>query len=132
MRKLTYKAVLEYNGKGGYGVFFPDVPGCVSCGDNFEHALEMAKEALELHIYGLEKDNYELPVAAGELPELEKGDLITLISIYPDLIKDTLNNAREKTTITLPHWLKSIAEKEGVNCSRLLETALKEALGLAS
>jgi hypothetical protein len=26
---------------------FPDVPGCVSCGDNFDHALQMAKEAAD-------------------------------------------------------------------------------------
>jgi predicted RNase H-like HicB family nuclease len=46
MRKLTYCAVLEYNGDNGYGIFFPDVPGCISCGDNFDHAVKMAREAL--------------------------------------------------------------------------------------
>jgi predicted RNase H-like HicB family nuclease len=55
MRKLTYLAVLEANGEGGYGVFFPDVPGCISCGDDVEEALGMAREALELHIYGMEQ-----------------------------------------------------------------------------
>jgi predicted RNase H-like HicB family nuclease len=30
-----------------YGVTFPDIPGCVSCADTFEEAVEMAKDALE-------------------------------------------------------------------------------------
>jgi predicted RNase H-like HicB family nuclease len=132
MRKITYNAVLEYNGNGGYGVFFPDIPGCVSCGDNFEHAVKMAREALELHIYGLEKEHAELPEITGQIPDLDKGDLVVPICIYPDIVKDELNNIRDKTTITLPHWLKSIAEKEGINYSRLLETAIKEKLGRAS
>ncbi|GHV94504.1 hypothetical protein AGMMS50293_12470 [Spirochaetia bacterium] len=48
MRKLTYLAVFETDGGSGMSVYFPDVPGCVSCGDNFDHALRMAKEALAL------------------------------------------------------------------------------------
>jgi post-segregation antitoxin (ccd killing protein) len=39
---------------------------------------------------------------------------------------------REKTTVTIPRWLKEAAEAEGLNYSRLLETAIKETLGVAS
>jgi hypothetical protein len=31
----------------------------------------------------------------------------------------------------LPHWLKVVAEKEGINYSRLLETAIKDTLDIA-
>ena len=34
------------------------------------------------------------------------------------------DNERVKTNITLPAWLKRIAEEQKVNYSRLLETAL--------
>jgi predicted RNase H-like HicB family nuclease len=131
MRKLTYLAVLEYNGIEGYSVFFPDVPGCISCGKNFDEAVKMGKEALELHLYGMGKDGELEPERKDDVPELDKGDLVVPISIYPDLVKEELDNRREKTTITLPYWLKSAAEKEGVNFSRLLETALKETLEIA-
>jgi post-segregation antitoxin (ccd killing protein) len=43
-----------------------------------------------------------------------------------------MNNRREKTTVTIPRWLKEAAEAEGLNYSRLLETAIKETLGIAS
>jgi predicted RNase H-like HicB family nuclease len=113
MRKLTYLAVFEIDDNPGISVYFPDVPGCVSCGDDFDHALKMAQEALALHIYGMEKDGDELPVRTDKIFELNKNDLVVPISIYPDLVKEELDNRREKTTITL------------------LETSIKETLNLS-
>jgi predicted RNase H-like HicB family nuclease len=130
MRKLTYLAVLENNAGKGYGVFFPDVPGCVSYGDDFDQAVKKGKEALELHIYGMEKDREPVPEKTNAVPDLAKGDMVVPISVYPDLVKEALDNRREKTTITLPHWLKVLAEQEGVNYSKLLEHAIKDNLGI--
>jgi predicted RNase H-like HicB family nuclease len=132
MRKLTYLAVFETDAKSGLSVYFPDVPGCVSCGDDFDHTLQMAKEALALHIYGMEKDGEALPERTDKIPEIGAGDMVVPVSIYPDMIKDEINNRREKTTVTIPHWLKSAAEAEGLNYSRLLEIAIKDTLGIAS
>ncbi|MCL2006475.1 MAG: type II toxin-antitoxin system HicB family antitoxin [Treponema sp.] len=131
MRKLTYLAVFEKDEDSGISVYFPDVPGCASCGDNFDHALQMAKEALSLHIYGMEKDGDELPKRTDNIPQPGAGDMIVPVTIYPDIVKDEINNRREKTTVTIPHWLKVTAEAEGLNYSRLLESAIKEALGIA-
>ena len=128
MRKLTYLAVFESDEDPGISVFFPDVQGCVSCGDNFDHALLMAKEALSLHIFGLEKDGETAPPRIDRIPKIDAGDMVVPITIYPDIFKEDLNNRRIKTTVTLPYWLKSLAEAEGVNYSRLLESALKETL----
>ena len=132
MRKLTYLAVFETDEKPRISVYFPDVPGCVSCGDNFDHALRMAKEALSLHIYGMEKDGETPPERTDKITEISVGDMIVPVSIYPDMFKDEINNRREKTTVTIPHWLKAAAEAEGLNYSRLLEAAIKETLGIAS
>jgi len=132
MRKLTYLAVFEADENPGISVYFPDVQGCVSCGDNFDHALSMAKEALSLHIYGMEKDGETAPLRTDRVPGTDAGDMVVPVTIYPDIVKDELKNRRVKTTVTIPYWLKSVAEAEGVNYSRLLENALKEALGYVS
>ena len=132
MRKLTYLAVFETDEAPGISVYFPDIPGCVSCGNNFDHAFHMAKDALSLHIYGMEKDGEAAPVRADNIPKIEAGSIVVPVTIYPDAVKDELSNRRVKTTVTIPYWLKSVAEEEGVNYSRLLENALKETLGLVS
>ena len=134
MRKLTYLAVFEPS-KTGYGVYFPDLTGCISFGDTFVEAQENAKEALELHIYGMEKDGDIIPEPSKKpkiYPETEKGYLTALVTIYPDLVKNEMDNKRIKTNVTLPSWLKEIAEQNQVNYSRILEAALIDYLDLKS
>ena len=133
MRKLTYLAVFESRGKGkGYSLYFPDVLGCVSCGNDFDHALQMAKEVLAFHIHGMEADGEKAPKRTDNVPAIEAGDLVVPVTIYPDIVKDEINNRREKTNVSIPHWLKVAAEAEGLNYSRLLEIAIKDKLGLVS
>ena len=57
----VFPAVFEKAPQGHYGVFFPDLPGCVSIGDDLQHTHSMAKEALGLHLWGFERDNEEIP-----------------------------------------------------------------------
>lgn len=130
MRKLTYLAIFEPT-ETGYSVYFPDLPGCVSTGSNFEDAEKMAKEALGLHVYGMEQDGDELPDPSREVkpdPESADGCLTVPICIFPDLVKNELDNRKVKTNVTIPNWLKQIGEREGVSFSKLLETALRDYL----
>jgi hypothetical protein len=80
----------------------------------------------------MEKDGEPLPERTDIIPEIGPGNMVVPVSVYPDVIKDEINNRREKTTVTIPRWLKEAAEVEGINYSRLLETAIKETLGIAS
>ncbi len=45
---LSYFAVFDPAEEGGYDVSFPDFPGCVTFGKNFEDARENAEEVLGL------------------------------------------------------------------------------------
>lgn len=67
MRDKTIEILYErYNQFSNYKyilyLYFPDIPGCISFGETLEEAQENAKEALELHVYGLEKfgEDYQL------------------------------------------------------------------------
>jgi predicted RNase H-like HicB family nuclease len=57
----TYIALFEQGEHGGYSVVFPDVPGVVTAGDNYDEAYRMAHEALAFHIDGLRLDGEEAP-----------------------------------------------------------------------
>lgn len=130
MRKLTYLAVLEPS-DDGYGVFYPDLPGCISFGETIEEAQQMAKKALELHIYGMEKDGDPIPEPSKVLdPEDIEGCIVTAITILPDLVKTEMNNRRVKTNVTIPSWLKDLAESHHVNYSKLLEASLLDYLNI--
>ena len=43
------------------GVVFPDFPGCISCGDDYDEAFRNAHEALTLHIHGMQEDGLDIP-----------------------------------------------------------------------
>lgn len=55
-----YPAIVE-RGPSGFGVFFPDFPGCVSAGETLENVARNAEEALGLHIAGMAEDGDPLP-----------------------------------------------------------------------
>jgi predicted RNase H-like HicB family nuclease len=45
---MKLKAVLEPIDDGGFTVYVPALPGCISEGDSFEEAMENIHEAIEL------------------------------------------------------------------------------------
>ncbi|MCL2215827.1 MAG: hypothetical protein FWB91_02280 [Defluviitaleaceae bacterium] len=47
------------------------------------------------------------------------------------MVKNQMDNRAVRTNTTLPAWLKELAEERGVNFSHLLQTSIKEHLGLA-
>jgi predicted RNase H-like HicB family nuclease len=46
--KLT--VILEPSEEGGYTVYVPSLPGCISEGDNVNDALDNIQEAIELYL----------------------------------------------------------------------------------
>jgi predicted RNase H-like HicB family nuclease len=47
---MKFKVVLEPAEEGGYTVYVPSLPGCISEGDTKEEALKNIKEAIELYL----------------------------------------------------------------------------------
>ena len=60
MAKNLFTAIVE-RASDGFGVFFPDLPGCVSAGDTFEEAIANGKAALALHLQGMAEDGESIP-----------------------------------------------------------------------
>ena len=128
---MTYFAVFEPSTDGAYGVYFPDLPGCISMSDNFKHAQSMAEEALGLHLWGMEKDGDTIPKPTPPpFEDMPTGAIIAPVTVFPEVVKNEMDNRAVKTNITLPAWLKDLAEKQGVNFSQITQAALKEYLGV--
>jgi predicted RNase H-like HicB family nuclease len=60
-KSLTYKILLHKEPEGEYTVTVPALPGCITYGENIDHAIEMAKEAIELYISELKEKGKEIP-----------------------------------------------------------------------
>jgi len=53
---VKLKVVLEPSEEGGYTVYVPSLPGCISEGDTREEALGNIREAIELYLEPTEDD----------------------------------------------------------------------------
>ena len=58
---MKVKVVLIPAEEGGYTVYIPALPGCISEGDTREKALANIREALELYLEPVEDDLYVEP-----------------------------------------------------------------------
>ena len=47
---MRFKVVLEPSDEGGFTVYIPSLPGCISEGDTVEGALKNIEEAAELYL----------------------------------------------------------------------------------
>lgn len=79
--KYVYPAVFtQYD--SDVGVYFPDLDGCVSQGDNYLDAFKSAREGLSLHLYGMIEDNEKLPAPSRlESIKLSENEAIALIEV---------------------------------------------------
>ncbi len=53
---MKFKVVLEPSDEGGFTVYVPSLPGCISEGDTVEEALKNIQEAIELYLEPVEDD----------------------------------------------------------------------------
>ena len=58
---MRYVAFIHSDAEPGYGISFPDFPGCVSDGDTIDEAVRRGTEALSFHVEGMIDDAEEVP-----------------------------------------------------------------------
>lgn len=125
-----FPAFFETN-EDGITVFFPDLPGCLPCADTLEEAFQNAKEALQLHLYGMEEDGEEIPEPTRlNTLQARPQQMLTLIEVWMPAFREKMLHKSTNKTVTIPRWLDMLAKKNNVNYSQLLQTALKQYLGV--
>ena len=125
----TFAAIFTKEADGGYSVRFPQLEGCYTQGDNWDEARRMAAEAMSLHLYGMEQDGEAIPEPNMDI-ETGSGELAAPITAWMTPFRDEMENRAVKKTLTIPAWLNEAAEKRHVNYSQLLQSALKDYLGV--
>lgn len=131
MAKYIYPAIFTKDG-AFYTVRFPDLDSCYTQGDDLQDAFEAASDILCLTLYNLEENKSDIPSPSA------LSDLHTVQDEFTSLVAcDTLeyrkyyDNRAVKKTLTLPSWLNTMAEREEINFSAVLQAALKNELHIA-
>lgn len=130
MKKLFYPAIFHKAEEGGFWITFPDLPECLSQGDDMQQAYEMAVEALGLAITSREEEKIELPTPS-EPYKMILGENEICVVVEFDLLayKKRTNSKAVKKTLSIPEWLNEEATAMGINFSQVLQEALMQKVG---
>ena len=129
--RYLFPAIFEPGDVAGYTVTFPDLPGCITEGDTLEEAFAMAKEALELHMYGIEEDCDPIPVPSRlRAATIEPQAMVAVVEAWMPVIRSKMANQSIKKNLTVPKWLADAADRADINYSQVLQEALKSRLGV--
>ena len=101
MDRLFYPAVFHRAEEGGFWVTFPDIPECMTQGDDMQQTYEMAVEALGLAITTMATEKQELPPPSE--PYNADADSFCVLVEFDLLSYKKRNSSRAvKKTLTIP------------------------------
>lgn len=129
--KLSYPVCIYPEQEGGFCAIVPDLPGCITQGENMHETFEMAVDAASGWILDELEDGNKVPdasdiskVHANEYPN----GFTSMLILDMDAYAEKHGNKAVRKNCTIPAWLNTIAEKSNVNFSAILQDALIQKL----
>lgn len=128
--KLVYPACFYPEDNGQYSVVFPDLNEVATYGNSLEDAIEMAIDLASGWLLTCVEENEVLPKASSvkDIVLDEENAFVSLIAVDLTEYERLHGNRAVKKTLTIPAWMNTLAEKEGINFSAVLQNAIKEQL----
>lgn len=126
--KLIYPAKFyTFNDGKGYTVEFPDLPGCITQGDDLQEAFEMAEDAAAGWILTSIEEGESIPNPS-KTSEYNNCSFVNYICIDISEYSKKHSSKSVKKTLTIPQWLNTLAENASINFSRILQKGILEEL----
>ncbi len=128
--KGVYSAVFSPKENGnGYYCRVPDLPGCITTGADEAECLDLIQDAANLWLCDIEKDGRAIPVATplADIPHAP-GEICTLVAVDTDKYRRENDSRAVRKNVSLPAWMAYQAEQRGINCSQVLQDALRQVL----
>ena len=129
MAKYVYPAIFTEEENGLYSVFFPDLEGCYTSGDDLKDAFAMAEDVLAFTLYDYESSGEDIPEPSTmDSIKVKKNEFVNFVLADTLAYQKMHNNKAVKKTLSIPEWLNEMAAAENINFSQVLQNALKEQL----
>lgn len=125
MDKLFFPALFHKAEEGGFWVTFPDLPECITEGDDMGQAYEMSVDALGLCLESRLEENEGIPrPSTPDAVPIEEDAFLVIVEFDRLEYKKKHNKRSVKKTLTIPEWLNEEAVAKGINFSQTLQEAL--------
>lgn len=130
MNIYFYPAIFTYDENDKcYMVDFIDLKGCSTYGKTINEAYLMAQDGMGLYLSDLE--TFPNPTIPYNNIKLNENQFISIVEIDLLEYRKKYSNIAVKKTLTIPVWLNTLAEKNDINFSQLLQKALKKELKIS-
>ncbi len=107
----------------------PDLPGCVTTGDSLADAIDQITDAASVWLVVAEDKGLEIPAATSQTNmDIPAGAACSLISVDTIAYRAATDTRAVRKNVSLPAWMATMADKRGINCSRVLQEALRQKL----
>lgn len=127
--RLVYPALFTpyEDNSGGYVVEFPDLPGCVTGGNDMAEAIFMAEDAASGWVLTELEDGKKVPKASDfKGIDTKPGQFVNMVALDMDSYAAKYGNKAVKKTLTIPAWLNTYVEENNISCSLVLQEALSK------
>lgn len=124
--KLVYPACFYPFEEGtGYTVIVPDLPGCVTEGDDLYEATMMGIDAASGWVLDEMEDGKE-PPAASNISDIkpDDGGFVSLLTLDMDSYAEKYGNNAIRKNITIPAYMNAYAETHGLSLSKVIQNAI--------
>lgn len=126
--RYTFTVVIT-PGEGKCYARVPDIAGCVTTGKSVEDAIAQIADALSGCLVVWEDRGLTIPQATAQKDIVhDAADLLTLVSVDTVAYRARTDTHAVRKNVSIPAWMANMAEKRGINCSKVLQEALAQRL----
>lgn len=125
--KYYYTAVLTPQDDGSVFASVPDLDGCVTSGKDLNDALDMITDAASVWLVSNEDHNLPVvkPSVQSDLP-CSEDSYFSIIRVDTIQYRADTDNHSVRKNVSLPAWMAHMADKRGINCSKVLQDGLMQ------
>lgn len=124
----TYTAVISEQ-DGTFYAKVPDIDGCITTGKTLSEAIELITDALNLCLVVLEDEDITPHTPTPQMDiKHDSCDILTIIQADTIQYRSKTDTKAVRKNVSLPAWMSNLADKKGINCSKVLQDALLSVL----
>lgn len=113
----------------GYYAKVPDLPGCITTGNSLSDAIDQITDAMSAWLVVAEDEGEPItPPSPQEKLSVDAGTICSLISADTIEYRAQTDTRAVRKNVSLPSWMVRLADKRGINCSQVLQDALRTLL----
>lgn len=113
----------------GYYAKVPDLPGCITTGSSLSDAICQITDAMNAWLVVAEDEGNPIAPPTPQ-DQLCLGSDAVCSLIFADTIeyRAQTDTRAVRKNVSLPSWMVRLADKRGINCSQVLQDALRSLL----